>query len=129
MHLLGNLLFLVLAAPHVEERWGPVLFGVFYLLSGVVAALFWALRYPGLDTSLVGASGAIAGVMGAFLVCFGGSKIKFFYWFGIIWGTFRAPAWLMLPLWLAIEVISGRAMGFGCPRSPAVSSWLRCAAE
>jgi membrane associated rhomboid family serine protease len=109
-HLFGNLLFLYLAAPYIEDRWGMPLFGAFYLISGVVAALFWAFRYPELNAPLVGASGAIAGVMGAFLICFGTSKIKFFYWFGIIWGTFDAPAWLMLPLWLAIEVVSGRTM-------------------
>lgn len=110
VHLLGNLLFLYLAAPHLEERWGRGFFGGFYLLAGVVAALFWALRYPGLDVPLVGASGSIAGLMGAFLICFGASKIRFFYWFFIIWGTFEAPAWLMLPMWLVMEVISGRTM-------------------
>lgn len=109
-HLIGNLLFLYLAAPHLEDRWGRSMFAVFYLLAGVVAALFWALRYPGLDVPLVGASGAIAGLMGAFLICFGTSKIRFFYWFFIIWGTFEAPAWLMLPMWLVMEVISGRTM-------------------
>lgn len=108
-HLLGNLLFLYLVAPHIEQRWGRPLFLVFYLLSGVVAALFWAVRYPDLNTPLVGASGSIAGLMGAFLVCFGASKIRFFYWFFIVWGTFEAPAWLMLPMWLVMEVVSGRS--------------------
>jgi membrane associated rhomboid family serine protease len=110
MHLLGNLLFLYLCGPRIEDRWGRWLFAGFYLAAGIVAALFWALRYPGLDTPLVGASGSIAGLMGAFLVCYGASKIKFFYWAGIFWGTFSVPAWLMLPLWFVIEVISGRSM-------------------
>jgi membrane associated rhomboid family serine protease len=123
MHLLGNLLFLWLAAPHVEERWGPILFAPFYLLSGIVSALFWAVRYPHLDMPLVGASGAIAGVMGAYLICFGTSKIKFFYWFGIIWGTFEAPAWLMLPIWLVIEVISGRSVDVAAQGSGGVAHW------
>jgi membrane associated rhomboid family serine protease len=109
-HLIGNLLFLFLAGPHLEQRWGRPAFLVFYLVSGIVAALFWALRYPDLDAPLVGASGSIAGLMGAFLICFWSSKIRFFYWFVVAWGTFEAPAWLMLPLWLVIEVISGRTM-------------------
>ncbi len=109
-HLFGNLLFLYLAAPHVEDRWGRPVFLGFYLSAGAVAALFWAFRYPDLNLPLVGASGSIAGVMGAFLICFGTSKIRFFYWFFIIWGTFEAPAWLMLPLWLVMEVVSGRTM-------------------
>jgi membrane associated rhomboid family serine protease len=109
-HLLGNLLFLYLTGPHLEQRWGRPFFVPFYLLSGAVAALFWAIRYPDLDVPLVGASGSIAGLMGAFLICFGTAKIRFFYWFVIAWGTFEAPAWLMLPLWLVMEVISGRSM-------------------
>lgn len=109
-HLLGNLLFLYLTGPHLEQRWGRPFFVPFYLLSGVVAALFWAVRYPDLDVPLVGASGSIAGLMGAFLICFGTAKIRFFYWFVIVWGTFEAPAWLMLPLWLVVEVLSGRSM-------------------
>jgi len=110
LHLLGNLLFLYIAGPHLEQRWGRPLYLGFYLAAGIVAALFWALRYPDLDVPLVGASGSIAGLMGAFLICYWNSKIKFFYWFFVVWGTFEAPAWLMGPLWLIIEVISGRTM-------------------
>lgn len=110
LHLLGNLLFLYIAGPHLEQRWGRPLYLGFYLAAGIVAALFWALRYPELDVPLVGASGSIAGLMGAFLICYWNSKIKFFYWFFVVWGTFEAPAWLMGPLWLIIEVISGRTM-------------------
>ena len=114
-HLAGNMLFLFLAGPYLEQRWGRPLFVGFYLSAGLVAGLFWAIRYPGLDNSLIGASGSIAGLMGAFLICFGGSKIRFFYWFFILWGTFEAPAWLMLPLWLAMEVVSGRQMDVTYP--------------
>jgi membrane associated rhomboid family serine protease len=105
-HLFSNLLILYLAAPYIEQRWGRAVFLGFYLAAGVVSALFWAFRYPGLDVPLVGASGSIAGLMGAFLICFGSSKIRFLY----IGGTFEAPAWLMLPIWLALEVVSGRAV-------------------
>lgn len=123
LHLLGNMLFLYLAGPHVEDRWGPWVFLGFYLTAGVVAALFWAVRYPDIGVPLVGASGAIAGVMGAFLICFATSRIRFFYWFFIAWGTFEAPAWLMLPLWLVMEVLSGRAMDVVADGGGGVAHW------
>ena len=83
---------------------------VYALVFGIGAALAHVAASPYSPVPTVGASGAIAGLMGAFLICFGTSKIRFFYWFFIIWGTFEAPAWLMLPLWLAMEVVSGRSM-------------------
>ncbi len=108
VHLISNMMFLFLAGPYLEQRWGRALFVGFYLSSGVVAALAWAARNPELEAPLIGASGAVAGLMGAFLICFGAAKIRFFYWYLIAWGTFEAPAWLVLPLWFAREVVSGR---------------------
>ena len=103
MHLLGNMLFLWLAGSFVEDAFGRPLFAALYLLSGVVAAGAHVLAFPGSQMPLGGASGAIAGVMGAFLIRYALMKIRFFYffWVGIILrGTFDAPAWIMLPLWL-----------------------------
>jgi membrane associated rhomboid family serine protease len=102
LHLLGNLFFFYLVGPAVEDAWGRPLFLVFYVLSGVVAALVFAARYPDLAEPLIGASGAVAGVMGAFAVRYWNSRITFFYfvWFIRIYqGTFTAPAGLMLGLW------------------------------
>lgn len=109
LHLLGNLFILYLAAPFVEDVWGRPLFGTFYLVAGVVAGLFFAARYPVFDGPLIGASGAVAGVMGAFLVRFWKARIRFFYWIFIFFaGTFTAPAWLMLPLWFLKELLWAR---------------------
>lgn len=105
-HLFGNLFMLYLVGPFVEDVWGRPLFGAFYLVAGVVAALFFVARYPNFDGPLIGASGAIAGVMGAFLVRYWSTRIRFFYWFFfVLVGTFSAPAWLMLPLWFAKELV------------------------
>jgi len=115
-HLFFNLLFLYLAGPFVEDRWGRPVFASFYLFAGVVAALAFVLRYPDSPTPLIGASGAIAGVMGAFLILFWNTKITFFYWlFFMFVGTFEAPAWLMLPLWFVRAALFAQASDVADP--------------
>lgn len=115
-HLFFNLLFLYLAGPFVEDRWGRAVFASFYLVAGVVAAFAFVVRYPESPTPLIGASGAIAGVMGAFLILFWNTKITFFYWlFFMFVGTFEAPAWLMLPLWFVREVVFAQASDVADP--------------
>jgi membrane associated rhomboid family serine protease len=110
-HLLGNLFMLFLAGPFVEDRWGRPMYAAFYLFTGILAALMFVVRYPSLNVPLVGASGAIAGLMGAFLILFWNTKIKFLYWlFFFMVGTFEAPAWLMLPLWFVKELFFANAM-------------------
>jgi membrane associated rhomboid family serine protease len=118
LHLLGNLLFLYLSAPFLEDAWGPRFFAGFYLASGIVAGSFFALRYPGLDAPLVGASGAVAGVMGTFMICHWNRKIRFCYWFGMGFrGTFSSPAWVILPLWFLRELLAAQIMDRVAPGS------------
>jgi rhomboid family protein len=109
MHLFFNLLFLYLTGPFVEDAWGNLPFLAFYLLAGAFTGGLYVLRYPGSTVPLIGASGAIAAVMGAFLVLFARTKVDFVYWFVVAGGVFSAPAWLMLPLWLGLELLSARA--------------------
>ena len=107
LHLLGNLFIFYLVGPAMEDAWGRPLFAVFYLLSGVAAALVFVARYPNLMEPLIGASGAIAGVMGAFAVRYWNTRITFFYFVWMIriyQGTFSAPAWIMLGLWAVGEL-------------------------
>ncbi|MCU0303632.1 MAG: rhomboid family intramembrane serine protease [Thermoanaerobaculales bacterium] len=107
LHLLGNLLFFYLVGPAVEDAWGRPLFAAFYLLAGVVAALVFVARYPNLAEPLIGASGAVAGVMGAFAVRYRRSRITFVYFVWMVrmyHGTFSAPAGLMLGLWALGEL-------------------------
>lgn len=117
-HLLGNLLFLYLTGPFIEDLWGRPAFAAFYLTVGMLSALAFGTHYPESTGPLVGASGAIAGVMGAFLIKYWNIKINFFYWVFIFFrGTFQAPAWLMLPLWLALELFNARIMDTLNPES------------
>jgi len=105
LHLLGNLFFLYLAGPFIEDVWGRGLFAGFYLASGFAAAALHMIVFLDSDVPMIGASGAIAGVMGAFLIRYAATKIQFFYMVGfLVRGTFWAPAWLMLPLWFAQQL-------------------------
>lgn len=108
LHLLGNMWFLYLVGCNLEDRWGRWQFLVFYLVAGCVAAGMFGALHPGSMQSLVGASGAVAGAMGAFLVCFARTRVKIFYayllFFTPRWGTFAAPTWVVLGLWLLEQV-------------------------
>ncbi len=110
IHLLSNMFLFFLAGPALEDRWGRPLFGAFFVMSGIASCLFFALMSKNPALPLVGASGAIAGVLGAFLVRFLRTKLRFAYFFFIgfrvIRGTFEAAAWVMLPLWFANELFS-----------------------
>jgi membrane associated rhomboid family serine protease len=117
LHLIGNLLILYLAGPFIEDVWGRPLYTLFYFLSGCAAAAAFIAFNAGSEVPMIGASGAIAGVMGAFLVHYHRTQIKFFYMVGFfIRGTFDAPAWMMLPMWLGEQLalalmIGGAAAG------------------
>jgi hypothetical protein len=108
MHLIGNLLMLIVMGPAIEDRWGRLTYGGAYVFSGLFAAgLYMAMAHDG-SIPMVGASGAIAGVLGAFVVRLWKTKIKYAYFLWIrlrpIWGTFEAAAWVMLPLWFLYEL-------------------------
>lgn len=126
MHLLGNLLFLAVAGPPLEELWGRWFFAAFYLGVGILANVYWVARYPDSAVPLIGASGAISGLMGAFFVRFFQRKIKMFYLVGFWWyGTFLAPAWLMIGLWLVREVVFGQQMdALGLADKGGTANWV-----
>jgi membrane associated rhomboid family serine protease len=105
MHLLGNMYLLWLCGCSIEDLWGRPIYAVVYLLGGAGAALAHAAFQPESNAHLVGASGAIAALMGIFCVRCWNTNIRFFYWFFLtLFGTFTAPAWIMLILWLTKEL-------------------------
>lgn len=115
MHLLGNLYLLWLCGCCIEDIWGRPVYALLYVTSGLVACLAHAAAFPESQAPLVGASGAIAGLMGAFLVRLHSTRIRFFYMYWVHWGTFHAPAWVMLPLWLCSQLFYALAYGDGSP--------------
>ncbi len=127
-HLLFNMLFLFLAAPFIEDVWGRPLFAVFFLVAGAVSGLMYAVHYPTFEGPLIGASGAVAGVMGAFLVRGWSTRIRFLYWFFPVrplYGSFTSPAWVMLPLWFLRELFyaQGNDVLAGTPGGGGVAHW------
>lgn len=108
LHLLGNMLFLWLSGTSLEDRWGRIFFLALYLASGVAGTLAHAAVHPQSTLPLVGASGAIAGLMGAFLIRLATTRIRFLFWFIIFRGTFSAPAYVVLPLWLLQQFMMAR---------------------
>jgi len=111
IHLIGNLLLLYLTGPFIEDVWGRPVYISFYLLMGMISAMMFAVHHPLFPGPLIGASGAISGLMGAFLVRYWKVRIKFiFIIFPLIGKSFRAPAWVMLPLWFILEIYSARIM-------------------
>lgn len=111
-HLLGNLLMLFITAPFLEDVYGRVLFGALYLLGGLFAAGAHAIATAHPDAPLVGASGALAAVMGAFLVRLGRSHIRFLFIPILVLPTLRfrfaLPAFVVLPLWFLEQLVSAR---------------------
>ena len=107
MHVLGNMWFLWIFGDNIEDILGHAKYLAFYLLCGVAAALAQVLIDPFSRVPMVGASGAIAGVMGAYLIKFPRSRILTFAFIFFFITTFEVPAWLMLIYWFAIQLFSG----------------------
>jgi len=107
MHLIGNLWFLWIFGNNVEDSTGHGRFLFFYLLTGLVAAAAQSIADPESAIPMVGASGAISGVMGAYIVLYPRVRVHMLVFLGFYITTIAVPAFLMLGYWLLIQVVSG----------------------
>ena len=107
MHLIGNMWFLWIFGDNVEDSMGAVRFAFFYLLCGVAAAAGQVLSAPDSMYPMVGASGAIGGVMGAYVVLYPRVKVYNLVWFGFFVTTIALPAWAMLGYWFLLQLLGG----------------------
>jgi membrane associated rhomboid family serine protease len=107
LHIIFNMWFLWLAGVVLEDVWGRIAYPVFYLVCGVLALAIHGIVFPGSLVPVVGASGAIAGLMGAFLTRFPKTRIRLAWILFIKPIKFYVPAYIILPLWLLLEVFSG----------------------
>jgi membrane associated rhomboid family serine protease len=103
-HLLGNLVFLFLLGFTVEKALGAARFLLAYLLCGALSGLMFTGFSAGSLVPLIGASGAISGLMGMYVAIYGLQKIRFFIFLGVYFNYFRAPAIAILPVWLGKEI-------------------------
>ncbi len=101
-HIIGNMLFLWVFGDNVEDAFGHLVYLVFYLLTGLAASAAHILLNPGSQIPSVGASGAISGVLGAYLIFFGGNAIR------VLIGYFITvvPAWMMIGLWAVQQFVA-----------------------
>ena len=121
LHIIGNMWFLWLAGAILEDTWGRLIYPIFYFLAGAAALQFHAWTVPGSVVPTLGASGAVAALMGAFLVRFPKTRIQmlWIFGFGVRSVRFWARAYWLLPLWLLLEIFSGSIVG----RSSGVAHW------
>ncbi len=107
VHLLGNMLFLWVFGNNIEDSMGPGRFLTFYLLCGLIAAAAHVLVDPASPVPTVGASGAISGVMGAYLVLYPRVRVNMLFFFLIFFKVIPLPAWLVLVWWFLLQVLAG----------------------
>lgn len=109
LHLLGNMLYLWIFGNNVEDAMGHGKFAAFYVLCGFAAAAVQVAFQPGSPVPMVGASGAIAGVLGAYLVLYPRARILALVPLGFFTQLAEVPAVLFLPLWFLLQLLYGLA--------------------
>lgn len=107
LHLAGNMLFLWIFGDNLEDELGHVKFLLFYLASGIGAALVHIAIAPNSAVPTVGASGGIAGILGGYLLLFPRARVDIFLFLIVFFRVFSMPAWLMLGLWLVMQLFGG----------------------
>lgn len=120
LHIGGNMLYLWIFGDNVEDVMGPVRYVVFYLLAGIAAALSQVLVTPDTRIPMVGASGAIAGVLGAYLLLFPGARILTFFPYFFF---FEVPAYVILIYWFVLQLIRGAATSLAEAAGGGVAWW------
>ncbi|MFV0490921.1 MAG: rhomboid family intramembrane serine protease [Pseudorhodobacter sp.] len=113
MHLAGNMLFLWIFGDNLEDMLGHIRYLFFYLVSGLGAGALQIIEDPASNIPMVGASGAIAGVMGAYLLLFPKARVDVLLIIVIFFRIFPIPAWLVLGFWLGFQIVNSSLLGGG----------------
>jgi rhomboid family protein len=107
LHIIGNMWFLWIFGGNVEDRMGSASYLLFYLLCGLGSGIAQVAFSWGSAIPSIGASGAISGVLGAYIVFFPGSRILSLVPLLVIWFFWRVPAWIFIGLWFVVQFLSG----------------------
>ncbi len=120
-HVIGNMWFLWIFGDNIEDYLGHFKYITFYILCGLVAAITQYILTPNLRAPTIGASGAIAGVMGAYLILY--PRAKVLTWLFVL--VFYVPAWVMLGYWFVLQFLSGTATSIlsASQRGPGIAFW------
>lgn len=111
MHLIGNMLYLWVFGDNIEDILGKPVFIIFYTICGIAAALSQALPDPSSTIPMIGASGAISGVLGAYMVFFPKESIRVAIPFGFFLQILKLPAYVVLLFWFVLQLINGALSG------------------
>jgi membrane associated rhomboid family serine protease len=109
LHVIGNMLYLWIFGNNIEDRFGRLPFIVFYLVGGIAAGLAQTAIDPNSAVPLVGASGAIAATLGAYLVIYPSARIESIVFLGFFFQIMRVPAILLLGFWFLLQLVDGLA--------------------
>jgi membrane associated rhomboid family serine protease len=124
LHLLGNLLFLWIFGVNVEDGIGRPAFLALYLLGGVAAVALYTVTDPTSQLPMIGASGAISAVLGAYLVLFPGARIQSLVFLGFFYQLIAVPAVIVLGFWFILQLIDGIAvLGAATELTGGVAVW------
>jgi len=123
MHLLGNMWFLWLFGNNIEDSMGHLRYAAFYFICGVAAAFAQVAANPASGIPMVGASGAISGVMGAYLVLYPRVRVWVLVFLGFFVTTMALPAWTMLLYWFVLQFIGGLAGLVAADEGGGVAFW------
>lgn len=107
LHLGGNMLYLWIFGDNIEDRLGHVRFLFFYLLAGVAAAYANTLASPDSGIPMIGASGAVSGVLGAYILLFPHARVHTLLFFGFFWTVVKVPALIIIGFWIVLQLING----------------------
>lgn len=121
LHIAGNMLYLFIFGDNVEDRLGHIPYLLFYLFCGIVASVAQISVSPESTVPSLGASGAIAGVLGAYLIFYPGSRVRTIIFLGIFFTIARLPALIVIGLWIVLQFISGLPTLSAGPQSGGVA--------
>ncbi len=113
LHLGGNMLYLWIFGNNVEDLLGRGRFLFFYVFCGLVAVAAHVASAPHSTLPVIGASGAVSGVLGAYALVYPNARVRAIVPLGFVLQTFHVPAWVFLVIWFALQVVSGAMQGRG----------------
>lgn len=124
MHIIGNMLFLHVFGDNVEDAMGHARYLVFYLLCGLAAGMAQVLFDPTSQIPLVGASGAISGLLGAYIVLFPHGRIRSLIFLGYFVTVMLIPAWVQIGVWIVLQLVNGfLSLGVQTEETGGIAFW------